>query len=84
MITVVCYSAKHGFINCVYSTSKLKCGQEEAIFIKRIAETLASDKLVSSACKHIKMDQCKNTASQTACSILFTITLNVLLIVIRY
>ncbi|KAE9533136.1 hypothetical protein AGLY_009564 [Aphis glycines] len=74
------YSAKHGFLNCVYTTSKIKCGREEATFIRKIAETLSENKFVSSACQHIEMRHC-NTAQQTAYN-LFTIIFNTLIIVL--
>lgn len=66
----------------MYTTSKIKCGVEEAIFIKKIADTLAEDKLVSSVCRHIKIGHC-NAAQQTSYSV-FIITLNILLILWLY
>ena len=80
-IFVFCCSAKHGFLNCVYTTSKIKCGIKEAIFIRKIAETLSENKFVSSACQHIEMGYC-NTAQQITYSV-FTIMINIF-IVIRY
>lgn len=77
---MIFYSAKHGFLNCIFTTSKNKCGIEEAVFIKKIAETLSEDKLVSSVCRHIKIEHC-NAAQQTASNI-FTTTLNILLTII--
>ncbi|XP_027842726.2 uncharacterized protein LOC114123821 [Aphis gossypii] len=74
--------AKHGFLNCVYTTSKIKCGREEATFIRKIAETLSENKFVSSACQHIEMRHC-NTAQQTAYN-LFTIIFNVFIIIWYY
>lgn len=82
MYALTCYSAKHGFLNCVYTTSKNKCGIEEAIFIKKIADTLSENKLVSSMCRHIKLRHC-NEAQQTAYS-MFTIILNVFIIIWYY
>lgn len=77
-----CYSAKHGFLNCVYTTSKIKCGIEEAIFIRKIADTLSENKFVSLACRHIEMGHC-NIAQQTAYSV-FTIMFNLFIVIWYY
>lgn len=78
----MCCSAKHGFLNCVYTTSKIKCGVEEAVFIKNIADTLSENKLVSSVCRHIKLGHC-NTAQKMASDV-FIIILNVSIILWCY
>lgn len=77
-----CYSAKHGFLNCVYTASKIKCGIEEAIFIRKIADTLSENKFVSLACRHIEMEHC-NIAQQTAYSV-FTIMFNIFIVIWYY
>lgn len=77
-----CYSAKHGFLNCVFTTSKIKCGIEEAIFIRKIADTLSENKFVSSACRHIELGYC-NIAQQTAYSV-FTIIFNIFIVIWYY
>ncbi|XP_060880938.1 uncharacterized protein LOC132952621 [Metopolophium dirhodum] len=74
--------AKHGFLNCVYTTSKIKCGIEEAIFIRKIADTLSENKFVSSACRHIELGHC-NIAQQTAYSV-FTIMFNIFIVTWYY
>ncbi|XP_025204098.1 uncharacterized protein LOC112600954 [Melanaphis sacchari] len=71
--------AKHGFLNCVYTTSKMKCGMEEANFLRKIADTLSENKFVSSACQHIKLGHC-NTAQQTAYSV-FTIIFHIFIVI---
>ncbi|VVC45402.1 Hypothetical protein CINCED_3A006277 [Cinara cedri] len=70
--------AKHGFLKCVYNTTNTKCGQEQAIFLKKIADTLAENKL-SAVCRNIKLKHC-NMAQQTVYSIC-TIILNLFLVV---
>lgn len=82
IIFLFCYSAKHGFLNCVYTTSKIKCGREEANFIRKIAETLSENKFVSTVCRHIELGHC-NTAQQTAYN-LFTIIFNIFIIIWYY
>lgn len=66
----------------MYTTSKMKCGIEEAIFIKKIADTLSENKLVSSMCRHIKLTHC-NTAKQIAFNV-FTTILNLVLVIWSY
>lgn len=73
-----CYSEKHGFLNCVFTTSKIKCGLEEAIFIKKIADTLLENRsLKSSVCQQITIGHC-NTAQQIKYHV-FTIILNIIM-----
>jgi len=63
----------------VYTTSKIECGIEEAIFIRKIAETLSENKFVSSACRHIELEHC-NTAQKTAYSV-FAIMFNIFIVI---
>lgn len=53
---------------------------EEAIFIRRIADTLSENKLMSPMCRHIKLGQC-NTAKQIAFNV-FTIIFNLVLVIL--
>lgn len=79
LIFLICFSAKHGFLNCVFNKSKIKCGVEEAIFIKKIAATLSENKLVISTCRYIKLGHC-NTAQHLANNV-STIVFNLFIVI---
>ncbi|XP_014271844.1 uncharacterized protein [Halyomorpha halys] len=55
--------AKHGFLKCVYYASWLKCRKEEAIFIRKIADTLASIRVYTPRCKTVNMEICSRSSS---------------------
>ena len=55
-----CCSAKHGFVNCVQVTTRLKCRKEETIFITRIADTLSNTRVFSPHCKNINVTLCSS------------------------
>ncbi|XP_069688946.1 uncharacterized protein [Periplaneta americana] len=50
--------AKHGFLRCVYAASRYKCRKEEALFLKKIAETLSDMRVYSPHCKNVDMQLC--------------------------
>ncbi|XP_066904787.1 uncharacterized protein [Halyomorpha halys] len=54
--------AKHGFLKCVYYASWLKCRKEEAIFIRKIADTLASIRVYTPRCKSINVAICSGSS----------------------
>nr|CAD7458773.1 unnamed protein product [Timema tahoe] len=58
--------AKHGFLKCVYTASRLKCRQEEALFLNKIAETLSNMRVYSPMCTHIEIQLCGS--SHGSCS----------------
>nr|CAD7568668.1 unnamed protein product [Timema californicum] len=60
------HSAKHGFLKCVYTASRLKCRQEEALFLNKIAETLSNMRVYSPMCTHIETQLCGT--SRGSCS----------------
>lgn len=53
-------SARHGFINCVLVTTRLKCRKEETLFITRIADTLSNMRVYSPHCKSINVTLCSS------------------------
>ncbi|XP_075210982.1 uncharacterized protein LOC142318296 [Lycorma delicatula] len=54
--------AKHGFERCVFVAARLKCLKEEALFIKKIAETLSSMRVYSPYCKSVDIAVCSGAA----------------------
>ncbi|KDR12078.1 hypothetical protein L798_13382 [Zootermopsis nevadensis] len=50
--------AKHGFLRCVYAASRYKCRKEEAMFLKKIAETLSDTRVYSPHCKNVETQLC--------------------------
>lgn len=66
----------------MFNKSKIKCGVEEAIFIKKIADTLSENKLVSSACQYIKLGHC-NTAQYIAYNV-SAIVFNIFIVIWFY
>ncbi|XP_046675121.1 uncharacterized protein LOC124363894 [Homalodisca vitripennis] len=50
--------ARHGFLKCVYVTSRLKCKKEEALFIKKIADTLSNMRVYSKHCRNVDVAFC--------------------------
>lgn len=52
--------ARHGFINCVLVTTRLKCRKEETLFITRIADTLSNMRVYSPHCKSINVTLCSS------------------------
>lgn len=51
-------SARHGFLKCVYVASRLKCKKEEALFLKKIADTLSNMRVYSKHCKNVDVTFC--------------------------
>ncbi|XP_065207234.1 uncharacterized protein LOC135836368 [Planococcus citri] len=52
--------ARHGFINCVLVTTRLKCRKEETLFITRIADTLSNTRVYGPHCKSINVTLCSS------------------------
>ena len=61
---VVCFSAKHGFLRCVYAASRYKCRKEEALFLKKIAETLSDTRVYSPHCRNVDTQLCSHGSTQ--------------------
>ncbi|XP_054265742.1 uncharacterized protein LOC128988462 [Macrosteles quadrilineatus] len=55
--------ARHGFLKCVYVASRLKCRKEEALFIKKIADTLSNMRVYSKHCRNIDVSYCSNATT---------------------
>lgn len=64
------HSARHAFENCVYTSAKLKCRMDSAIFIRKLSKLLSTEKQFSNCDK----------VEEQLCSIASAITLNFLLI----
>ncbi|XP_063243025.1 uncharacterized protein LOC134542579 [Bacillus rossius redtenbacheri] len=50
--------AKHGFLRCVYTVSRLKCRQEEALFLNKIADTLSNMRVYTPLCRSVDVALC--------------------------
>ncbi|XP_054267023.1 uncharacterized protein LOC128989177 [Macrosteles quadrilineatus] len=50
--------ARHGFLKCVYVAARLKCKKEEALFIKKIADTLSNMRVYSKHCRNVDVAFC--------------------------
>ncbi|PSN42457.1 hypothetical protein C0J52_18917, partial [Blattella germanica] len=74
------YSAKHGFLRCVYAASRYKCRKEEALFLKKIAETLSDMRVYSPLCKKVDLHLCSSSVMQTPVVMSLLLTLVLLLI----
>lgn len=64
--TVMFFSAKHGFLRCVYAASRYKCLKEEALFVKKIAETLSDTQVYSPYCKNVDTQLCSHGSTHKA------------------
>jgi hypothetical protein len=60
------FSAKHGFLRCVYAASRYKCRKEEALFLKKIAETLSDTRVYSPHCSNVDTQLCSHGTIQKA------------------
>lgn len=58
------FSAKHGFLRCVYAASRYKCRKEEALFLKKIAETLSDTRVYSPHCNNVDTKLCSHGTIQ--------------------
>lgn len=57
--------AKHGFLRCVYVASRLKCRKEEALFIKKIADTLSNMRVYSPHCRNVDVKFCSSSTGMS-------------------
>lgn len=58
--------AKHGFLRCVYAVSRYKCRKEEALFLKKIAETLSDSRVYAPHCKNVDTQLCSHGSTHRA------------------
>jgi hypothetical protein len=67
------FSAKHGFLRCVYAASRYKCRKEEALFLKKIAETLSDTRVYSPHCNNVDTQLCSHGTIQRAPPLVMTL-----------
>jgi hypothetical protein len=72
---VICFSAKHGFLRCVYAASRYKCRKEEALFVKKIAETLSDTRVYGPHCKNVDTQLCSHSSTQRAATSFIVMTM---------
>ena len=75
VLTVMCFSAKHGFLRCVYAVSRYKCRKEEALFLKKIAETLSDTRVYSPHCKNVDTQLCSHGSTHSAATSFLLMTM---------
>jgi hypothetical protein len=73
--TVMCFSAKHGFLRCVYAASRYKCRKEEALFLKKIAETLSNIRVYAQHCKNVDTQLCSHGSTHRASTSFIVMTM---------
>ncbi|XP_046675120.1 uncharacterized protein LOC124363893 [Homalodisca vitripennis] len=71
--------ARHGFLKCVYVASRLKCKKEEALFIKKIADTLSNMRVYSKHCRNVDVAFCTGEGTTLTCHFLIPCLLLLLL-----
>ena len=72
---LLCFSAKHGFLRCVYAASRYKCRKEEALFLKKIAETLSDTRVYAPHCKNVNTQLCSHGSTQRAATSFIVMTM---------
>jgi len=72
---IMCFSAKHGFLRCVYAASRYKCRKEEALFLKKIAETLSDTRVYAPHCKNVDTQLCSHGSTQRAATSFIVMTM---------
>ncbi|XP_037773114.1 uncharacterized protein LOC119568682 [Penaeus monodon] len=54
-----------GFLSCVYGISYLKCGKSEAIFLKKVTETLSYSDVHQEKCRKVSLRTCSSGKSSS-------------------
>lgn len=59
------HSIRAGFLSCVYGISYLKCGKSEAIFLKKVTETLSYSDVHQEKCRKVSLRTCSSGKSSS-------------------
>ena len=62
------FSAKHGFLRCVFYSSQFRCRKDASLFLMRVAQTLTDVQVHEDACRRIQFEEvCTGENSADRC-----------------
>ncbi|XP_042890521.1 uncharacterized protein LOC122265333 [Penaeus japonicus] len=73
-----------GFLSCVYGISYFKCGKNEAMFLKKVTETLSYSDVHQERCRNVSLRTCSSGRSSSALGRLVALALSVTMALARY
>ncbi|XP_047480523.1 uncharacterized protein LOC125033196 [Penaeus chinensis] len=73
-----------GFLSCVYGMSYLKCGKSEAVFLKKVTETLSYSDVHQEKCRKVSLKTCSSGKSSSGVGGLVALGIVITLVLDRF